>query len=315
MIDWDAVWSNVPQITGLDLHLWGRKWYGQYYIDGTPHASRRDKLVVGRGRDGMPLVLEQGGESMTLWKWLSVYGGVAQGDVRGVLERCERRKLADTCRQWQGECRYVGRERWLEEGGDMGVWTDPLYIWLCGMFPAEKVAQVLERYHVTSGLRDRRTGIVGTRFWYFDSEGRICHDKTMFYGPDGHRMKDLRPLRRYQRKWGYCGECLFGEDSVDREGSIKVVESEKTALLAALQFGGNWVATGGMNALSGLRKWQGRRIWLVPDVDGAGQWERHGRIWRWWENCGMQVGQKWDIGDLIVEMKKGEKFGNMKTSA
>ena len=122
----------------------------------------------------------------------------------------------------------------------------------------------------------------------------------MFYGPDGHRLKDCPPMRMFKRKMGYTDTCLFGEDSLIAGKSIKVVESEKTAIIAYLEFGGNWVACGGKNGLSTLKRFNADQIWLCPDVDAVSEWRQFGRIWNWWERCGVKVGEKWDIGDYIL---------------
>lgn len=305
-IDWDKVWTNIPEIMGMpDLRLVGSKWYGPYYMNGDRHATRNDKIVVSRGRrgDGAILVLEQGGESTTLWSWMIDYGGVDPKSVRGILCGAEMRQVIQTEQEYTGPSRYVDWWRYVDQGGTVFVWTDPFFEFLCGIYPRERVIEAFKKYHVTTGLKHFRTGVSGTRFWYFDRKGRICHDKTMFYGPDGHRLHDCPPMRMFKRKYGYTHNCLFGEDSIGR-GSIKVVESEKTAILGYLEFGGNWVACGGKNGLACLEGLDKNRIWLCPDVDAAEEWAKYGRVWNWWERCGVDVGEKWDIGDYILSKKR-----------
>lgn len=306
-IDWDVVWSDIPSVMGLSgMRFIGKKWYGKYRMDGSPH-HRWDKLVVQRGKhDGMPTVLEQGGDTMTLWSWLVRYGGLSNKEVVARLTGAERHELSFSEEEYTGPVRYVETWQYLEQIGNRKTPVNPLFSFLTGIYGFVRVSDAFRRYNVSDGLKSRENGVVGTRFWYRDSDGRICFDKTMFYGADGHRLKDCHPLRMFKRKWGYTGDCLFGEDSLEFGKTVFVVESEKTAIIGYLEYPDyNWVACGGKNGLRLLERLKGYNVYLVPDIDAADEWSRYGRIWPWWKNAGIDVGKKWDIGDLFLA-KRGK---------
>ena len=66
-VDWDSVYAQIPEVMGLpELQLKYGKWVGPYYMNGSEHPSRRDKMVVMRGRkgDGMVTVSEQDRKSV-----------------------------------------------------------------------------------------------------------------------------------------------------------------------------------------------------------------------------------------------------------
>ena len=52
---------------------------------------------------------------------------------------------------------------------------------------------------------------------------------------------------------------------------------------------------------------------ILPDVDAYDDWEAEfgDACVEWWKPYGVEVGEKWDVGDLIVEclMKKYEIYG------
>lgn len=317
-IDWDSVFAGLPDIMGLPkLRLRGRTWVGPYRIDGTGH-HRWDKMCIKQGlRDKMPLIMEQGGESMTLWSWLVQYGKLRNDEVRAVCMGIKRSHIVFDDDEYYGPTKYVESWQYLEQGGLSQSWSCPLFAFLSHFYGVGKVQDAFKRYNVSTGLKHPITGVLGTRFWYKNRKGQILHDKTMFYAEDGHRLKNCPPMRKYKKKWGYRAECLFGEDSIVPGKPIFVVESEKTAIICYLEYPQyNWVATGGMNnmksvegigvsggGVSGSGGGGGVDVWLVPDIDGFEQWSKFGKVWRWWERCGMDIGDKWDIADFILAKK------------
>jgi len=303
-IDWDSVYAQLPDLMGLPrLKLRGRLWYGPYRLDGSPH-DRWDKMVIKQGtRDRMPLVMEQGGNGMTLWSWMVQYGRMSNEQVRAVLLGREKKELVFSDDEYIGPVKYVEPWMFIEQGGADKKWFCPLFCFLTSFYGLDKVRDAFGRYNVSTGLKERNSGVIGTRFWYKDRQGRICFDKTMFYAPDGHRIKDCPPMRKYKRKWGYRADCLFGEDSLVEGRPVFVVESEKSAIIAYLEYPEyNWVACGGKNGLRALKNLDGYDVWLVPDVDAAEEWGKMGKVWKWWQKCG-QVGEKWDIADYILSKK------------
>jgi hypothetical protein len=74
---------------------------------------------------------------------------------------------------------------------------------------------------------------------------------------------------------------------------VNVVESEKSALLGALAYGGVWLATGGKGNLKDVANAK-----LYPDFDAREEWERKGSVVEWWQGW-HECGATSDIGDLI----------------
>lgn len=306
-IDWNSVFARVPDIMGLSgLKMRGRKWYGPYRIDGSGH-HRWDKMnVIQHKQTGAVFVAEEGGDCISLWKWLVQYGRMTNGDVGRRLRGVEFKELVFEP-EYEGECRYIEAWRVIEQGGADKKYRCPLFKWMSGEWGADKVADAFNKYHVSAGLV--RDGVLGTRFWYKDIEQRWCFDKSMWYKPDGHRIKDLNPARYYKRKYGYKAECLFGEDSLVPGRSVFVVESEKTAIICHLEYPDfNWVACGGKNGLKRAKeRLQGWEMYLVPDVDAVSEWEQYGRVWRWWQKAaeeGIILEPKWDLADYILEKRR-----------
>ena len=105
-----------------------------------------------------------------------------------------------------------------------------------------------------------------------------------------------------------------------RHATIKLVESEKTAILMAIAYGNTpqdlWMACGGLEMLTRERLQplinQGRRIILYPDRDGIDKWKAKvaaigydrlsidtDPVLKWWRP---EDGPKADIADVVVRM-------------
>lgn len=302
--DADSLFMSLPSVMQLpNLRLVGRVWYGPYRIDGSLH-SRRDKMVIRQGdRDGMPLVMEQGGSAVTLWTWLVRYGGLSNDDVRAVFRDCKGKDLNFVPAIYEDKPpKYIEPWRFIEHGGTK-YGNCPLFAFLSRIYGRDRVSVAFERYNVSNGIKSRISGILGTRFWYKDKTGGLCFDKTMFYKDDGHRSKMDFPLRYFKKRDGYSYGCLFGEDSLVEGRPVFVVESEKTAIICWLEYPSfNWVACGGKNGLRMLDRLSGYDVWLVPDVDAIDEWSKAGKVWNWWRRCGKSVGEKWDIADYILTL-------------
>lgn len=138
-----------------------------------------------------------------------------------------------------------------------------------------------------------------TIFWQIDEEGAVRTGKMMLYRPDGHRDKEAKwnfdfihaALRREPDRYPQYAEdkvelrqTLFGMHLLNHYGKdadIRIVESEKTALLMAIAYGNNehqvWMACGGVENLTPERLAPiikaKRRIILYPDRDGIERWK------------------------------------------
>jgi hypothetical protein len=105
-----------------------------------------------------------------------------------------------------------------------------------------------------------------------------------------------------------------------RRATIKLVESEKTAILMAIAYGNTqqdlWMACGGLEMITRERLQplinQGRHIVLYPDRDGVEKWRAKMQaigydrmtidtdpVLKWWRP---EDGPKADIADVVVRM-------------
>ena len=234
---------------------------------------------------------------MSLPQWLIEFGGAA--DYKEAMKMINGQPQV---LEWHREFREKKQElRYVDADVLRGAKAWPLekcslFRWMCGLFPEERVREVWDKYNVTT---DSHGNCV---FWYVDQDGRILYDKRILYKEDGHRDKDFFPGRQFRVADGYTGRCYFGACVPDDGKKAFIVESEKSALLASLYYGGRrFLATGGKGNLREIEP----NMMLVPDMDARMEWEEKGEVWPWWEKWGIPVSEipdHADIGDLI-EMK------------
>lgn len=291
---------NCGKLLGMELQQKGGGLQGGYYLDGEPHPYRKDKLKVFCSR-GSVWVAEEGGRCISLPQWLIEFGGAA--DFKDALRMIKGESQA---LHWDGmerhlkanEVRYVSKDVLAgAKGYDLA--GCPLFRWMCRMFPEESVREAWERYNVTTDSHGNAV------FWYTDQQGRILYDKRIAYKEDGHRDKGFFPGRQYRVADGYSGRCYFGACVPDDGRKAFICESEKTALLASLYYGGRrFLATGGKG---NLREVEPNTL-LVPDMDARREWEEKGQVWPWWEKWGIpveDVPDHADLGDMITYKKLG----------
>ena len=215
-----------------------------------------------------------------------------------------------------------------------------------------RIPLVLADYHVGHGKKGH------TIFWQLDEAGNIRTGKMMKYRPDGHRDKEASwnfdwihsTLSRGKPQYDSRGQVIVDEDGDPvlvypykhiydeekqearitffgmhltqqyRRATIKLVESEKTAILMAIAYGNTqqdlWMACGGLEMITRERLQplinQGRNIVLYPDRDGIAKWKAkmhqigYDRIsidtdpvLKWWRP---EDGDKADIADVVVRM-------------
>ena len=291
-----AAMRNVPRLLGMELEMHGNGWQGGYYLNGDKHAYRRDKLKVFVGR-GSVWVSEEGGRCVSLPQWLIEFGGAS--DFKDALRIIKGQPQAI---EWNREFRkrvapevqYVSKDV-LEGAKRYPLEKCPLFRWMCGMFPEEKVREVWERYNVTTDSHGNAV------FWYVDQQGRILYDKRILYKADGHRDKSFFPGRQFRVADGYSGRCYFGANLEGDGRKSFIVESEKSAIIASLYYGRTFLATGGKGNLREIEP----DMMLVPDMDARIEWEEKGPVWEWWKKwpAGIPIPEKADIGDMIVAKK------------
>ena len=280
--------EQVPTIMGLDLT---RKkndvWWGSYYLDGSPHPYRKDKMKVAV-YDHNIWVHEEGGQSQSLATWLVNNGRAADyAEAYRILD-CKSSPL-DVCRFFEQKVKMVHYVPWsvVEAMAEFDLRKCPLFRWMCTLFPEDRVREVWKMYNVTTDTNGCAV------FWYVDSDNRVAFDKRIAYMEDGHRNKNFFPPRTYRSADGFMARPYFGAHLVGNE-QVNIVESEKSCLLATLAFGGTWIATGGKNNLRDVGDAK-----LYPDVDAFAEWSSKGDCVAWfkgWAECGPTS----DIGDYIV---------------
>jgi len=125
-------------------------------------------------------------------------------------------------------------------------------------------------------------------FWQIDSNNQVRGGKIMLINKNTHSrvkypfphinwvhscLKNNGMLQSYNLK-----QCLFGEHLIDLfpEKNIALVESEKTALTAAMQYPNLvWVATGSFNLLKQdiLKVCNNRKVLVFPDLGCYDKWK------------------------------------------
>lgn len=219
----------------------------------------------------------------------------------------------------------------------------------------KRIDEVLNHYAVGCS----RQGM--TVFWQIDEKGQLRTGKMMRYREDGHRDKSQgynfdwihaalsRTKKTYDSEGNIIAEgplphpelydpdkqemvsCFFGLHLLDKykrkdiEQTVKIVESEKTAMLMAIAYGNHakqvWMACGGLENLSREKLKplidQGRRIILYPDRDGIEKWRIKAEqlhydrvtldttpVTKWWKS---EDGDKADIADVVIRMVNNSK--------
>lgn len=278
--------ANAPKLLGMELKENGRQLVGGYYLDGSRHPYRKDKLKVFIGR-GSVWVQEEGGRCISLPQWLMEYGGAA--DFKDALRMIKGESQAihwnhEVLRMARSEVKYVSKDV-LEGARRYELNYSPLFRHMCTLFDESRVRAVWNAYNVTANSKG------ATIFWYLNANGKICHDKVVYYGMDGHRIKTLPMGRQYRVGDGYSERVFFGSHLKEKPKGI--LESEKSCLYAACYFGGVWLATGGKGNL----RYAGN-IPLYADRDAEDEWSRFGDCVDWyadWPECGDHS----DLGDKI----------------
>ncbi len=147
--------------------------------------------------------------------------------------------------------------------------------YLAGLFGTEKAVELCTWYCV--GTTKHYSG--GCIFWYVDQFGRVTRGKVMQYDRTGHRVKGCTNSAHNLMKLGESPELhLYGLHllKLDTSLPIAIVESEKSAILAAGYFKGFiWMATGSLSTLTAerLEPLQNQGIVLFPDGGAFEKWQ------------------------------------------
>ena len=119
-------------------------------------------------------------------------------------------------------------------------------------------------------------------YWQIDRAGNVRTGKVMRYNPKtGKRVKDGPALHWYHALHKVDGfnmvQCLYGEHLLSYYPNkvVGIVESEKTALIASLEYDQLlWLATGGLSniSISKMSVLSDRVVILFPDVGAYDRW-------------------------------------------
>ena len=206
---------------------------------------------------------------------------------------------------WKSISESVIENDWSE--GKVNSWWELslLHKFLYDKFGIEAIQQI-NKYQLS---RDYRSG--RTAFIFRDIHQNARSIKSVQYLPNGKRDKNLMPYVPYTKRDGYA-QCLFGEHLLkDYTGIVNLVESEKTAIIAAIKFPHQvWLATAGSNGLSydKAQHLRGRQVFKYVDCDQAGrQVDRDTKVLAYF-NASLQVkdldknrNDGADIADIILE--------------
>ena len=311
-INYNKVFSILPQIMSMTMEMYRNKWYAPRYIDGS-FSTRKDKLVCRMVNDGIQ-VLEQGGEAMTLFRWMIKYGGCRNAMEAKIKLVGLSAAVIDVQNYIEKEVplRYVPKE-YLERSQEGRIqFTDNFTLFLRKTFGMLEAEHVLKKYKVgRSWQKINATGRFEnvTQFWYINKEFHILHDKKILYKDNGKRDRNYGGGRIFTKGKGYSGRCIFGEHLLKnrKEGErVFVVESEKAAIIGSLYFKkGVWVATGGKNNF--IREGTEKDWTYLADIDAWEYWSelKRGNTPKWWESFPeWEHGETDDIGDYIIWKKK-----------
>lgn len=294
-MNWVGILHRVPEIIGLPLVRNNKGWQGGYYLNGTRHPYRKDKLKVWmwtRNEGTDIIVKEEGGNSMTLQRWLVEYGGALNYKQAYDIMRGNSTPIREFISQFVKESqegRYVSEEEFAEYCQyDLG--RCDLFTWMCRLFGQDRTMEAWAKYDTVANERG------DTVFFYRDSEGRITNDKIMRYNFNGKRDKTYIS-RRFKVADGYTHKAFFGSHLIKEGEPFHCVESEKSALIMSIVEPQKiWVACGGLSQLRDVDS----QMWLYPDIDGIERWSaiEGAQIVEWWN--GEDVGEHDDIADLVV---------------
>jgi hypothetical protein len=145
--------------------------------------------------------------------------------------------------------------------------------------PISEISPIFKRYAVGTGKAGE------TVFFYCDIAGRYEQPKVFEYDQTTGKRQKIHTPKPYTSEQGYCRSALFGAQLLNSETDkiILLVESEKTALLAALCFPELLaLATGGKENLKPeyCTVLRGRDVIVLPDADAREAWLQQAIIMR-----------------------------------
>ena len=163
---------------------------------------------------------------------------------------------------------------------------NPLYRYFTKVMGKENVDKLFRIYRVGTS----RMWGGATVFWQTDRDGNVRAGKIMGYDAvTGHRIKEpfnqvswvhsVRKVQDFRMKQCLFGEHLLSDSSAAMSAKpVAIVESEKTALVAALFIPDFvWLATGGIHGCfnsEAIQVLSGREVILFPDLKATAEWRQ-----------------------------------------
>lgn len=177
---------------------------------------------------------------------------------------------------------------------------------LLTLYDAETVMRMIGRYHV--GTSNHWDG--ATVFWQVDERGLVHHGKVMVYdSATGKRNKYLISTAECLMRLPDFNlqQCFFGEHLlVDKDKPVALVESEKSAIIAAEHMQQYlWLATGGSSGCLNQRMHilSDRQVVMFPDMKCLAQWQVVAHKLR-------QLGAKVEVSTYLEENATDEELAN-----
>lgn len=341
----DAVLNNPGIATGLIWRPYRQHWKNCTVLwrtnqrpDGS-ETRRKDKQTICILPNGSARVEYNGGsfQSCDLWTYLRDHYGVkTNGELFAILKN--EYGITDNDRPMKTYSRKPSPRPAAPKtkpiptvGDESDVCTIPeeLFTRSIDLFREDSLRAYLETWIDAVVLEccwhDYGVGIAkngAPLFWYFDRHGRCRDGKLMKYRPDGHRDKNapgaILAVGAMMQKAGILPEswrrsgCLYGEHLLNRwpDAAVGLVESEKTAIVAAAHFPHYlWLATGGKDQNIDRAKavLNGRRVIAFPDADAAQDWTEHFQGIPGWSVCNIAkdlaplYGPKCDLCDILEQ--------------
>lgn len=216
-----------------------------------------------------------------------------------------------------------------------------LFRFLLTLFKEQDIRDIFNVYLIGASKHWLFEQGYSTIFPQIDIKGNLRQLKIIAYNPNtGKRLhrEDMAFLWKndqyipdtFQPKVWFAGktlldnteaklkQCFFGEHLLlNNSLPIAIVESEKTALIAMLEYPQYiWIATGGKNGCSWInggvfQVLKGREVVLFPDSDCYSEWKEKGSVLK---NSGIDIkinsmllekysSLSWDIADFILWQK------------
>ena len=163
---------------------------------------------------------------------------------------------------------------------------NPLYRYFTKVAGKEDTDRLFRLYRVGTSRMWNGAAV----FWQTDRDGNVRAGKIMGYDAEtGHRIKkpfnqvswvhSVRKVPDFRMKQCLFGEHLLSDTSAAMSAKpVAIVESEKTALVAALFIPDFvWLATGGMHGCFNSEAMQilgGREVILFPDLKATEEWKQ-----------------------------------------